>query len=162
MQLIVESVSQRLRELGLSFYGNANGSSWITSHCLSGGREMPGSEAVSVSREVSHSLCQGALAVGSPQEGTITCCLLYSGDLCSHPGGWFLDPLGSPFFSKELHSPQEQGQRQLHTCFLAIFLHLLCCLPLCQVFSSPHPSFVPSDALSSHVALPEVLWSWIN
>ena len=53
MQLIVESVSLRLRELELSFYGNANGPSGITSHCLSSGGEKPGLEAVSLSREIS-------------------------------------------------------------------------------------------------------------
>ena len=64
MQLIVESVSQHLRELGLSFYGNANGSSRIPSHCLSGRGEKPGSGAVAVSREVSFTVPQAQCTSG--------------------------------------------------------------------------------------------------
>lgn len=72
MQLIVESVSQHLRELELSFYGKANGSRRITSHCLSSEGEKPGLEAVHLSREIPFT-APGNTGSGSPQAGTIDC-----------------------------------------------------------------------------------------
>lgn len=111
MQLIVESVSLHLRELELSFYGNANGSGGITSHCLSSGGEKPGLEAVSLSREIPFTV------PGNPVNGITTGChhclllIVFWASLLPLSEGVIPGPTGSPFFIKELCSPQEQGQR---------------------------------------------------
>lgn len=120
MQLIEETVSPHLREPELSFYGNAKGSSRITSRCFSSRGEKPGSEALSGCSGKYHSLFQGTVVMGSLQVPWLICLLCFW-DLRSHWAGWFLGPWGrNPVYSTTVLNSKARGDAT-PTSFLVFF-----------------------------------------